>query len=247
MAKLTSREDFKNYCLRRLGEPLISINVADEQVEDRIDDALNFYQLHHYNAVKRVFLKHLITATDVSNQYIEIPEEVKSVVRVFPISTLISHDYMWDIQFQVVAHSLSSFSSIQLINYEVAMEHLRNIEMQLVGEQSIEFNVHEGKLNIFDTWGKKLLPDDWIIVECYCALNPETIPEIWNDYWLRKYATALIKNQWGSNLSKFQSMPLPGGMVLNGPQIVAESKQEIQDCENECKQEYELPVQFFMG
>jgi hypothetical protein len=247
MAKLNSREEFKQYCLRRLGEPLISINVSDEQTEDRLDDALNYYQLHHYNAVKMIYLKHQLTQLDISNGYIDVPDEVKSVTKIFPIDTLISQDYMFDVQFQIIANNLSDFSSVQLMNYEVAMQHLRNVQMILVGQQGIRFTEHEKKLYIDDNLQKKMYVGAYVIAECYAALNPETFPDIWGDYWLRKYATALIKKQWGSNLSKYSSMPLPGGLVLNGPQICMEAEQEIAQIENECKTEYELPVGFFVG
>jgi len=224
MANPTSREELKQYCLRRLGAPVVDINVDDEQLEDRIDDALKYYQDYHFDGTEHIYLKHQITAEDKTNEYIPIPDAVIGVVRVFDIGDSVNSSNLFNIRYQIHLNDLFDFTSTTYVPYVTAMRHVEQLEEIFVGKQPIRFNRHKDRLNIDMDWTDDVQVGEYIIIEAYRILDPNTFTDIWSDWWLRQYTTSLFKRQWGSNLKKFEGMQLPGGMTFNGQQLYQEAE-----------------------
>ena len=247
MAVPSSRTELKDYCLRRLGYPVVDINVDDEQVEDRIDDALKYYQDYHYDGTERIFLKHQVTADDISNEYITIPEAVIGVVRVFDIGDAIQSSSLFNIRYQIHLNDLFDFTSTTYVPYVSAMRHVEQLEEIFVGKKPIRFQRHKNQLNIDMDWGNDIIAGEYIIIEAYRILDPDTYSDVYGDKWLLRYSTALIKRQWGENLKKFEGMTLPGGVTFNGQKIWEEATEEINKLEEEMISSYSLPVADMMG
>jgi len=247
MAVPSSRTELKDYCLRRLGYPVVDINVDDEQVEDRIDDALKYYQDYHYDGTERIFLKHQVTADDISNEYITIPEAVIGVVRVFDIGDAIQSSSLFNIRYQIHLNDLFDFTSTTYVPYVSAMRHVEQLEEIFVGKKPIRFQRHKNQLNIDMDWGNDIIAGEYIIIEAYRILDPDTYSDVYGDRWLARYTTALVKRQWGENLKKFEGMTLPGGVTFNGQKIWEEATEEINKLEEEMISSYSLPVADMMG
>lgn len=258
MPSVTNRQTFKEYCLRRLGFPTIDINVDDDQVEDRIDDALQYWQDYHFDALQKLYYIKRLDATDMANRYINLDPSVTvdsqnnhvniiGVTRVFPITDAISSANMFDLRYQLRLNELYDFTSASYINYTLTMQHLRSLEIMFTGEVPIRFQRHMHRLFIDWNWGASIQEGAVVIAECYATIKPEDYIAVWNDRWLKEYATALIKRNWGTNLKKFAGVQLPGGVVLNGQQIFDEATQEIKDLELEMSNSYELPVDWYMN
>jgi hypothetical protein len=333
MATITNRDDFKQYCLRRLGFPVIEINVDDDQVEDRIDDAIQYWQDYHFDGLQKVYyIKALspsiiITSGDVSNfinnvasfvgatsgatctvtsvmsdkqtiqvvagqkpfvvgevldyydkngilqpgqvlvskfsygevdkRYLDLsgstdaqgnPMEIVGISRIFPISDSQSNVNMFDLRYQLRLNELYDFTSASYINYTLTQQHLRSLEMMFTGEVPIRFQRHMQRLYIDWNWGNEEAPIGQVVVaECYAAINPDVYNLVWNDRWLKEYATQLIKRSWGNNLSKFAGLQLPGGVTLDGKTIQSEATAEIERLENEMEKNYGAPLEWFMN
>ena len=247
MASVTSREQLKDYCLRQLGAPVIEINVDDDQVEDRIDDAFQFYREYHFDAVEKLYLKHEITANNISNQYIEISNAVIGVERVFPFMNKSTGTNIFDIKYQILINDLYTLMSTDLIYYTAVRQELELINQLLVGQKPIRFNRHMNRLHIDMDWAADVVEGTYIIVECWRILDPDVYTDVYNDMFLKRYATAQIKKQWGNNLKKFAGVQLPGGVTLNGEIIYQEAIEEIRQIETEIQSRFELPVDMFVG
>jgi len=247
MAIVTSRQGLKDYCLRNLGAPVIEINVDDDQVEDRIDEAFQFYREYHYDAVELVYLKHQITADNVSNTFVSLHDAVVGVTRIFPFSNKSDGTNIFSIRYQILVNDLYSLMSTNLIYYYQVKQELELINQTLVGIKPIRFNRHMNRLYMDLDWAADVVVGDYIIVECYRILDPETYRDVYNDMFLKRYCTALIKRQWGLNLKKFVGMQLPGGVTLNADQIYADAMEEIKQIESEMQSRFELPVDFITG
>jgi len=247
MAQVTTREQLKDYCLRKLGSPVIEINVDDDQVEDRIDDAFQFYREYHYDAVEMVYLKYQFTAQDITNQYIPVPDTVVGVNRILPFSNKSDGTNIFSIRYQILLNDLYSLMSTQIIYYYQVKQELELINQVLVGVKPIRFNRHMNRLYIDMDWTGDAAVGDYIIVECYRILDPETYRDVYNDMFLKRYCTALIKRQWGENLKKFNGVQLPGGVTINADQIYQDALTEITQIESEMQSRFELPVDFFTG
>lgn len=258
MPSVTNRQTFKDYCLRRLGFPTIDINVDDDQVEDRIDDALQYWQDYHFDALQKLYYVKRLDATDMSNRYINLDPSVTvdsqnnhvniiGVTRVFPITDSIATANMFDLRYQLRLNELYDFTSASYINYTLTMQHLRSLEIMFTGEVPIRFQRHMHRLFIDWNWGAAIKEGAVVIAECYATIKPEDYEAVWNDRWLKEYATALIKRTWGSNLKKFQGVQLPGGVMLNGQTIYDEAVEEIKNLELEMANNYELPVDWYMN
>ena len=248
MSTVSTRAELKDYCLRRLGFPLIEINVSDEQIEDRISDALQFYVDYHYDAVSKVYYKHTITQTDIDNRYVTVPDSIIGVTRIFPINNLLSKSYMWDIRYQLILNNLWDLSSTAMLPYTIAMQHIRSLELLFNGEIPIRFQRHENKIWVDMGWGSTQAPvGDVLVFECYQIINPENYPDVYNDRILKKLSTALIRRQWGENLMKFNGISMPGGVTLNGQAIYTEATREIEKLEAEFQSSYEVPAEMMMG
>ena len=247
MALITTREQLKDYCLRRLGAPVIEINLDDDQVEDRLDDAFQFYREYHYDAVEMVYLKHEITSTDIANQYIPVPDSVVGVSRMLPFTNRSDGTNIFSIRYQLLVNDLYSLMSTNLIYYAQVKTELELINQLLTGIKPVRFNRHMNRLYMDMDWTGDVDVGTFIIVECYRILDPETYRDVYNDMFLKRYATALLKRQWGENLKKFSGMQLPGGVTINADIIYQDALAEIDKIESEMQSRFELPVDFFTG
>ena len=248
MSNVSTRDGLKDYCLRRLGFPVIEINVSEEQIEDRISDCMQFYIDYHYDATSKVFYKHTITSTDIQNRYITVPDSLIGVTRILPLNNLLSKSYMWDIRYQLILNNLWDLTSTSMVPYTIAMQHIRGLEMLFNGEIPIRFQRHQNKVKIDMGWGTEQCPEGTVIViEGYQIIDPEEYSDVFNDRWIKRYSTALIKRQWGENMKKFGQISLPGGVTLNGDKIYQEAVDEIMMLENEMLVKYSEPPEFFIG
>lgn len=246
MAVPTTRSEFKEYCLRRLGKPVIEINVDDDQVEDRIDESLKMYWDYHFDGTEKIYYKHQVTANNISDKYITLPENIIGAVNIFDIGDAINTNNLFNIRYQIALNDLYTLTSVSMIPYYMAFTHIRVLEELLVGKQPIRYNRHTDKLYIDMDWNK-LNAGDYLIVEAYSVVDPDTYTDVWSDRWLQNYCTALIKRQWGSNLSKFSGMQLPGGVVFNGDKIYNDASNEIAELERTVINSYSLPSSDFIG
>ena len=257
MAEITSRAQFKDYCLRRLGFPVIDINVDDDQVEDRIDDALQYWHDYHFDGLQKVYWIKRIDQTDVDNHYLDVTEaqdrsntamEITGITRIFPIQDSQATVSMFDLRYQLRLNELYDFTSASYINYTLTQQHLRSLELLFTGEIPIRFQRHTQRLYIDWAWGKSQAPVGTVVVaECYALVNPDNFGKVWTDRWLKEYATALIKKQWGSNLKKFGGIQLPGGVILNGDKIFDEAEQEKIKLEEDMEKNYGGMLEFYMN
>jgi len=247
MAIPTTRSAFKEYCLRRLGKPVIEINVDEDQVEDRIDDALRYYWDYHFDGAEKVYYKHAVTSTDRTNKYITLPENIIGAVSIFSIADpSIRSDDLFNIRYQIALNDLYTLTSVSMLPYYMVMENLALIAEMLVGKQPIRYNRHMNKLYVDMDWNT-LTDGEFLLVEAYQIVDPTDYVDVWKDQWLMRYSTALIKRQWGANLSKFTGMTLPGGVQFNGQTLYNEAIQEIDTLEHEMINSYSLPVLDLVG
>ena len=242
-----SREQLKDWCLRQLGFPVIEINVDDDQVEDRIDEALQYFQQFHYDGVERWYLKHQITAQDKANGYLPISDTIIGITRIFPIGSSNASVNMFDLRYQLRLHELYDFTSTSYVNYALTMQHIRTLDLLFSGETPVRFNRHTNKLYIDMNWQDGVDVGEYMVMEGYIIVDPDTYTKVYNDRMLKKLATAYIKRQWGNNTKKFAGMQLPGGITLNGQQIFNEADQEAKDIEEQIRNTYEEPPQFLVG
>ena len=302
MAIPNTRTTLKEYCLRNLGKPVIDINVDDDQVEDRLDEALQYFAQYHTDGVERMYLKYKVTADDVTRltknksfnvdekgtvgenieledatdtsagdiqgedggqiltedstlvrttyeetqNYLVIPDAVISVLNIFPLSDRANLN-MFDVRYQLRLNDLYDFSSTSIVHYEMTMKHLDFLDHILVGEKPIRFNQLSNRLYIDQDWANDISADEYIIIECYRKLDPNDHTDIFDDLYLKRYATTLIKRQWGQNLSKFSGTAMLGGVTLNGPELFSSAIDEQQKLEEEIRLNYEEPPHFQEG
>ena len=317
MAHPTTRTQFKEYCLRKLGKPVIEINVDDDQVDDRIEEALQFWRDYHYDGTEKLFMKHCVTAEDINRQWIYCPDAVQFVTGVMPFDLSNASINMFDLRYQLRLHDLYDFTSVSYVSYEITMQHLRTLNLLFSGTPQFRFNRHQNKVFLDIDWTRDVQPGNFVIIECYRVLEPETITltgtmscapgsntvtgtntifdqeiaafdfitiggeqkqvgnvdsptrltlignptqthtdataviegvtGVWNDRWLKKYSTALIKRQWGANLKKFEGIQMPGGVTLNGQKIYDEAVEEIEKMEEEIYNMGSLPSEILTG
>ena len=246
MAAPNSKNTLKEYCLRRLGKPVIEINIDEDQMDDRIDEALMFYQDYHFDGVQDMFLKHEITDTDISNEYITIANDFIGIVDIFDIGDSTSTNNLFNVRYQIALNDMYDLSRMDLVPYFMNMMNLRHIEEMLVGKQPIRYNRHVNKLHIDMDWGK-VTAGHFIVAKGYQKVDPDTYTDVYNDRWLQRYVTALFQVQWGKNLTKFVGMQLPGGVQFNGEQILQQGLDEKIKLEEEMISSYSLPVHDMTG
>jgi hypothetical protein len=317
MSKPSSRAELKEYCLRKLGKPVIEINVDDDQVDDRIDEALSFFEDYHFDGTEKIYMKHQLTAEDINRRWIYAPDAVTFVTGVFPFDDSNASINMFDLRYQLRLHDLYDFTSVSYVSYEITMQHLRTLQLLFSGTPQFRFNRKQNKVFLDIDWVRDVQPGNYVIIECYRTLNPQTITltgtcattagantvvgtgtifdqqvlendfvtfgtetlqidkinsptsitvrgpftttqtgvsmtaagysDVWNDRFLKKYATALIKLQWGNNLSKFAGIQMPGGVTLDGVRIMTEAREEIAKLEEEMQIINVLPSEIMMG
>jgi len=313
----STRQEFKDYCLRRLGFPVIQINVDDDQVDDRIDDALQFFHDYHFEGCEKMYMKHKFTQEDIDRRWIYCPDPVLFVIGVLPFDDSNSSVNMFDLRYQLRLHDLYDFTSVSYVSYEITMQHIRTLNLLFSGTPQFRFNRHHNKLFLDIDWERDATVGEYVVIECYRKLSPESITltgtvsatntantltgtgtkfdqeildgdvitisgtelqvnhilspteiqlvktptanitngsivkagmtDVWDDRFLKRYATALIKYQWGSNLSKFAGVQMPGGVTLDGPRIMEEAQREIDKIEEEMQSYNVLPSDFIMG
>lgn len=321
---ITTRQELKDYCLRRLGYPVIEINVDDDQVEDRVQDAIDFWNEYHFDGTERVYLKAQVeasvlklstifasqftvgetitgstsgataevyavkssnelkirkvskpflnnetitgstsgfsTTTHISSAYTEnswtsggfdVSEAVTGVVRVFPVGdssgSSRASTNIFDVVYQFRLNDMYNLLSSDVIYYNQVKMHLQLLDDMFAGSRTIRFNRKQDKIYLDVNMDDVFVDGDYVIFEVYRALDPEEWTEVYNDMFLRRYATALIKRQWGENMKKFEGMQLPGGVTLNGQKVFEEALAEISELEKEMQSRYELPVDFMVG
>ena len=250
MANPSTRQGLIDYCLRELGDPVIEINVDPDQLEDRVDEALQYYQEFHSDATLRTFLKHQITATDVTNEYIPISSNIIFVSKLFPIASGSLTKDFFDIKYQLHLNDIANMHSYMgdLAYYEQMQQYLSLIDMKLNGHPLVQYSRHQNKLYIHgEKETKDLVEGDYLVAEVFEIVEPTTNTSVFNDMWLKNYTTALIKRQWGANLIKFEGMQLPGGVTINGRQIFEDAMAEIERLREVIRLEHEMPADFFVG
>ena len=249
MAKPNSRQTFIDYCLRSLGAPVVEINVDDDQVEDRVDEALQFYQTYHSDAIEKVYLKHEVTQTDIDNGYIAINDLVTDVVRVMPLRDTKSTNSLFDVKYQIHLNDVYNLGFLgSLVDYEMTQQWLSLLDRIMDSDDKhISFERHKNQLRIDMDWSAEVAIGHYLVVECYRIIDPNTYTDVYNDYYLKKYATALIKQQWGAKGMKVEGIQLPGGVTFNGRQIYDDATNEIQQLRERIRDEFELPADFFVG
>ena len=268
MANPATRETLKHYALRALGKPVIEINVDDDQLEDRLDEALQYYAQYHYDGIRRTYLKYQYTEADKTrltgnsdesvtknsvttswkegNNFLVVPESVISVINIFPFSNK-SNMNLFDVRYQLRLNDLYDFSSTSIINYDIVLRHLDFLDHILVGEKPLRFNQHDNRLYVDMDWKNDLAVGEFLVIEAYRKLDPEQFTDVYNDIYLKRYVTALFKKQWGANLSKFDGVAMIGGVTLNGRQIYSEALQDIDKLETEIRSTFELNPAMIMG
>jgi hypothetical protein len=243
----TTRAEFKQHCLRALGKPVIEINVDDDQVSDRIDQALKFYYDYHYDGTEKIYYSHQVDANTVSNKYITVPENIIGAIRIFQIGDpSTSSGDIFNIKYQIALNDLYTLTNISLVPFYMTMQHMALVQEMLVGQIPIRYSRHRDRIYI-DTDASKLVVGDYLVFECYEVLDPDTYTDIWSDIWLQEYCTQLIKRQWGSNLIKFEGMQLPGGVQFNGQKIYDDADAKIVLMEEKAINDYSLPVMDMIG
>jgi hypothetical protein len=247
MAVPTTRQQFKEYCLRKLGKPVIEINVDDDQLDDRLDESLRYYWDYHFDGSDRIYYKHQVTEQNKIDKFIIMPENIIGAVRVFPIADpIVRSDDLFNIRYQIALNDLYTLTSVSMVPYYMVMEHLALISELLVGQQPIRYSRHKDKLYVDMDWDK-IKVGEYLLVEAYEVIDPDEYTDVWGDRWLQNYVTAKIKYQWGSNLTKFVGMSLPGGVQFNGERILDDAAREIEMLENEMLTAYSLPPSDMVG
>jgi hypothetical protein len=247
MALPSSRQTFKDYCLRRLGAPVIDINVDDEQVEDRINDALIYFREYHHDGVEKVYLQYQLTEQDITNKYVTLPDSIIGVTSIFDINDSITSSNIFNVRYQIHLNDLYDFSFASMAPYVMAMRHIETLQEVFNGKKPIRYNKHMNKLFVDLDWSDDVQPGKFIVVDCYRTVSPDEYPDIWTDRFLAMYATALIKRQWGENLKKFEGMALPGNITFNGQKIWDEADAEVKRIEELTTGSYSLPVFDMIG
>ena len=278
MAKPSTRQGLIDYCLRRLGAPVLEINVDDEQIDDLVDDALQYFNERHYDGVEKMYLKYKITDDDVArgrvsgtngvgivtttatstgiasttfnfyetSNFIQVPDSVIGIERIFKFDTSSISGGMFSIKYQLFLNDLYYFNSVELLQYAMVKSYLEDIDFLLTTDKQVRFNKRQDRLYLDIDWGSQSA-NDFIVIECYRALDPASFTQIYNDSFVKKYLTSLIKRQWGQNLIKFNGVKLPGGIELNGRQIYEDAERELEDIKQRMASEYELPPLDMIG
>lgn len=247
LTKPANREELKDFCLRQLGYPVIQINVDDEQVNDAIELAFEYWNEFHFDGTERTYVKHQITSQDKTNGYIQLSDQIIGAVRIFPIGGTNQAMSFFDLRYQLRLNDLWDLSSTSYVNYALTMQHLRTLDMLFSGETPVRFNKVNNRLYIDHDWANDVEAGEWVVVEAMIITDPDAFTAVWNNRMLKKLATAYVKKQWGSNMAKFDKMQLPGGVTMRGADIREEAMTEIAAAEQEIRNTYEQPPAFLVG
>jgi hypothetical protein len=253
MASPQSRQELIDFCLRRLGAPVLEINVDDDQIEDRVDDAIQMFQEYHADATVKTYIKHKITQTDIDNEYIPINSNVLYVSKVFPFNNTFTGANMFDIRYQMMLNSMGDFMNFAggMSYYYQIQQYLEFIEEMFEGDPRVTFSRHQNRLYIFGDWAPNVMGnlqvDDYVIMEVLTTVDPDSFSKVYNDKFIKDYTTQAIKQQWGMNMMKFEGMQLPGGVIMNGRQYYDDATAELERLEEKLRDENEFPPDFFIG
>jgi hypothetical protein len=246
MAVPINKTEFKEFCLRKLGKPVIEINVDDDQVDDRIDEALRYYWDYHFDGVDKIYYKYQVTAQDKTNRYIQMPDNIIGVINIFEIGQALNTNNLFNIRYQIALNDLYTLTSVSMVPYYMALQHIQFLEQFLVGKQPLRYNRNMNKLYIDMDWDI-VNTGDYVIVEAYQIVDPDVYSKVWSEWWLQEYATTLIKEQWGNNLKKFGGMQLPGGITFNGQQIYDEAVQKKEAMQKDMVENLSMPATDMIG
>ena len=283
MAKPASRQELVDYSLRKLGAPVIEINVDDEQLDDCIDDGIQYFQERHFDGVERMYLKYKLTEADInrgtavpggsntlgivttsgisttvsgmttmtnyfyeSSNFIQVPDSIIGIEKIFKFDSSTISGGMFSIKYQLFLNDLYQFNSIELLQYSMVKSYLEDIDFLLTPDTQVRFNKRQDRLYLDIDWSAET-KDTYLIIDCYRILDPNTFTGVYNDSFLKKYVTALIKRQWGQNLLKFRGTKLPGGVEINGREIYDDAEKDLEEIKRSMTQEYELPPYDFVG
>ena len=282
MAQPASRSQLKDYCLRQLGAPVLEINVADEQVDDIIDDAIQYFHERHFDGVLRTYLKYQVTQNDIdrgkgpgesgvtgittttatatidgasmefdwkeNSNYLQVPPAVIGVEKIFHFdgSNTVTNN-MFSVKYQLFLNDVAfNLGYNGLLSYAMTRTYLEDINFLLTTQKQIRFNQRMDRLYLDIDWSS-LTTGDWIILDCYRTLDPNDYSRVYNDSFLKKYFTALLKRQWGQNLIKFQGVKLPGGVELDGRAIYEDAMKDLEIIREMMSNTYELPPLDMIG
>ena len=281
MAKPSTRQGLIDYCFRKLGAPVLEINVDDDQVDDLVDDTIQYYNERHYNGIERMYLKYKITQDDIdrgrangttgvgivtttgtssnvsghgtvtsnfyeTSNFIAVPEHVIGVNKIFKFDTSSISGGMFSIKYQLFLNDLYYFNSVELLQFAMTKRYLEDIDFLLTTEKQIRFNQRQDRLYLDLDWSSQSV-DTFIVIDCFRALDPDTYTQVYNDPFVKLYLTALIKRQWGQNLTKFRGVKLPGGIELNGREIFDDATRDLDAIKQRMATEYETPPLDFIG
>lgn len=271
MAQPSTRQGLIDYCLRKLGYPVLEINVDDDQIDDLVDDAIQYFNERHFDGMERVYLKHKLTpeekstirtgvtttsaTTNVgitsisyqeSNNFIQLPDSVIGVFNVFKSDANTISSGLFNIKYQLFLNDLYYYGALDLLNYAMVKTHLEDISRIITPDVQLRFNKKQHRLYLDIDWAM-VSDNSYIIIDCFRFVDPSDFPKVYNDWWLKKYLTSLIKKQWGQNLIKFNGVQLPGGISLNGRQIYDDAIAELEKLEEQLHNEYELPPMDMIG
>lgn len=253
MATPDTRDELIDYCLRALGSPVLEINVADEQIEDRVDEGLQWFREFHPDGKRRFYIKHQITQTDIDNKYIDLGQDLLTVVRMFRVDMASASTNFFDIKYQMRLNDIADLNrfSGDMAYYEQMQQHLSLLDMKLTGEPLITFERQKDRVH-FEHDSADFVVGNYVIFEVYGDLDPDVatnspLNSLWNHKFLKTYVTALIKKQWGQNMSKFEGMQLPGGVTISGRQIYEDAKEEIEQIMTKFREEEDVGPMFFIG
>lgn len=244
---VTNREQLKQYVFRALGAPLINIDVATEQLEDRVDEGIAFFREYYWDGIKKEYFKHQITAQNKIDKFIIIPDYIWSVNRVFNASNSTNgQPNIFDLEYQLRMNDMRDLTSTSIVYYEQVMEHIALLQNRLNADRQFDFNRLEGKLYLNLNWDAKIFEGNFLLLDCYSVLDPDTSPKMWNERLFKEYITALTKKQWAQNLSKYQNVSLPGGVTIDAQTMYNTASDEIDKIEDQIMNSLS-PLEFFMG
>ena len=285
MAKPTTKQELIDFCLRKLGAPVLEINVDDEQLDDLADDAIQLFNERHFDGVERMYLKYKLTQEDIdrgtannkdgsentvgivttaatsttisgygtttsnwyeTSNFIQVPDSVLGVEKIFKFDTSTISGGMFSIKYQLFLNDLYNFNSVDLLQYAMTKTYLEDIDFLLTTDKQVRFNKRQDRLYLDIDW-KAEKEGTFLIMDCYRALDPASFSGVYNDSFLKKYLTAIIKKQWGQNLIKFTGVKLPGGIELNGRQLYDDAERELDSIQQRMMTEYELPPLDMIG
>ena len=251
MANPSSRQGLIDYSLRRLGSPVIEINVDIDQLEDRVDEAIQYWQEYHNDATYRTYVSQLITDTDISNEWIPLTQDVLYVTKVFRISSMFGASMnFFDIKYQMMLNNIADLHNFagDLAYFDQLNQYLSMLDMKLNGEPQTTFSRKMNRQYFHgDMTDKNIQAGSYVVFEAYKTVDAGSHSLVYNDIWLKAYTTQLIKQQWGSNLSKFEGMQMPGGVTLNGRQLYDDASAEIDKLKEKIRSDFEMPTDFLVG